>query len=77
MIELPIGTRFYYNGVPCEVSDRECIHCTNCVIGDEDYESCKMFVCEKSERKDGVGVFFERVKESADGERVNGHRADD
>lgn len=61
MIELPIGTRFYYNGVLCEVSDRECIHCTNCVIGDEDYKSCKMFVCEKSERKDGMGVFFERV----------------
>ena len=66
MIELSIGTRFYYKGVLCEVSDRECIHCMNCVLNTEDYELCKMFVCEKSERKVGVGVFFERVKESAE-----------
>ena len=66
MIELPIGTRFYYKGVLCEVSDRECIHYMNCVFNTEDYELCKMFVCEKSKRKDGVGVFFERVKESAE-----------
>ncbi len=68
MIELPIGTRFYFKGKLCEVSDRECIHCMNCVLNTEDYELCKMFVCEKSERKDGVGVFFEIVEEPADGE---------
>ena len=66
MIELSIGTRFYYKDVLCEVSDRECIHCMNCVLNTENYELCKIFVCEKSERKDGVGVFFERVKESAE-----------
>ena len=30
------------------------------------YEVCRMFACEKSKRKDRVGVFFERVKESAE-----------
>ena len=67
MIELPIGTRFYYNGVPCEVS--ECTHCmATCVFNIENYEVCRMFVCENNKRKDGVGVFFERVKESAEEE---------
>ena len=31
------------------------------------YEACRMFACEKSERKDGIGVFFEIVEEPADG----------
>ena len=67
MIELPIGTRFYYEGELCEVS--ECMHCmATCVFNIENYEVCKMFVCENSKRKDGVGVFFERVKVPADGE---------
>lgn len=62
MIELPVGTRFYYNGVPCKVS--ECTHCmATCVFNIANYEVCRMFACEKSKRKDGVGVFFERVKE--------------
>ena len=64
MIELPIGTRFYYKGELCEVS--ECMHCmATCVFNIENYEVCRMFVCEPEKRKDGVGVFFERVKESA------------
>ena len=76
MIELLIGTRFYYKGELCKVS--ECMHCmATCVFNIENYEVCKMFVCENSKRKDGVGVFFERVKESAGGERTNGHRTDD
>lgn len=63
MIELPIGTRFYYNSVPCEVS--ECMHCmATCVFNIANYEVCRMFACEKSKRKDGVGVFFEIVEES-------------
>ena len=65
MIELPIGTRFYFKGKLCEVS--ECMHCmTTCVFNIANYEVCRMFACEKSKRKDRVGVFFERVKESAE-----------
>lgn len=63
MFEFTVGTRFYYKGELCEVS--ECMHCmATCVFNIENYEVCKMFVCENSKRKDGVGVFFERVKES-------------
>ena len=66
MIELPIGTRFYYNGVPCEVTfDRECIQCPNCVLDADDYDLCKLFACGQEERKDKTEVFFKEVKESA------------
>ena len=66
MIELPIGTRFYFKGKLCEVS--ECTHCMNtCGFNIANYEVCRMFACEKSERKDGIGVFFEIVEEPADG----------
>ena len=78
MIELPIGTRFYYNDVPCEVSpDRECIQCPNCAFDTDDHDLCKLFACEQEERKDKTEVFFEIVEKSADGGRANGHRADD
>ena len=66
MIELPIGTRFYFKGKLCEVS--ECTHCmTTCVFNIANYAVCRMFAREKSERKDGIGVFFEIVEEPADG----------
>ena len=63
MIELAVETKFYYKGKLCEVSDEECIHCTNCVFTD-DLASCRMFACEQKERKDKTGVFFKRVKNS-------------
>lgn len=64
MIELPIGTRFYYNGVPCEVSlDREHIQCPNCVFDADRYDLCKLFACNQERRKDKTDVFFEIVEE--------------
>lgn len=64
MIELPIGTRFYYNGVPCEVSlDRERIQCPNCVLDTAAYDLCKLFACNQEKRKDKTDVFFEIVEE--------------
>ena len=63
MIELAVGTRFYYKGELCEVSDEECAHCANCIFT-HDLDSCKMFACEQEERKDKTGVFFKRVKNS-------------
>ena len=43
------------------------MHCmTTCVFNITNYEVCRMFACEKSKRKDGVGILFERVKESAE-----------
>ena len=69
MIDLPIGTRFYYNGVSCEVSlDRECIQCPNCVLDAYGHDLCKLFACGQGERKDKTEVFFEIVEEPADGE---------
>lgn len=63
MIELPIGTRFYYNGVLCEVTFDKDIQCLNCVL-DEDPELCKLFPCVQWKRKDKTAVFFKEVKES-------------
>ena len=54
MIELTVGTRFYYNGELCEVSSEQCWHCTDCVFND-DLASCRMFVCEQATRHDGRG----------------------
>lgn len=65
MIDLPIGTRFYHKGELCEVSDRECIQCMECV-NDTDVDSCRLFACMQEERKDNTEVFFERVVESAE-----------
>lgn len=65
MIELPIGTRFYYNGALCEVSlDRERIQCPNCVFDTDYYDLCKLFACNQDKRKDKTDVFFDKVKES-------------
>ena len=50
MIELAVGTRFYYKGKLCEVSDEECARCMNCV-NDNDVASCRLFACEQKERK--------------------------
>ena len=67
MIELPIGTRFYYNGVLCEVIPyREWMQCSNCVLDTVDYELCKLFACGQDRRKDKTDVFFDKVKESVE-----------
>lgn len=64
MIELTVGTRFYYNSELCEVSSEQCWHCTGCVFND-DLASCRMFVCEQATRHDGMGVFAKRVERQA------------
>ena len=70
MIELAVGTKFYYEGKLCEVSDEECVHCTNCVFAD-DLASCRMFACEQSMRQDKLGVFAKEVEEpQMEGEQV-------
>ena len=67
MIELPIGTRFYYKGALCEVSlDRERIQCPNCVFDTDYYDLCKLLACGQEERKDKTEVFFEIVEEPAE-----------
>lgn len=57
MIELSIGTRFYYNGGPCEVVEvkngfNRCIEC--------ELFPCKrgIMACSAEERKDGKEVCF-------------------
>ena len=66
MIELPVGTRFYYKGVPCEVTFDRDVQCSNCVLDTEDYELCKLLTCKQEKRKDKTDVFFERVKVSTE-----------
>ena len=63
MIELAVGTKFYHKGKLCEVSDEECIHCSECMFTD-DLDSCRMFACEQAIRQDKAGVFAKRVKNS-------------
>ena len=65
MIELPIGTRFYYNGVPCEVTFDRDVQCSNCLLDIEDPELCKLFACKQERREDKMDVFFEIVEEPA------------
>lgn len=66
MIELPIGTRFYYNSVPCEVTFDRDVQCSNCVLDTDDSDLCKLLACEQEERKDKTEVFFKEVKESVE-----------
>ena len=66
MIELPIGTRFYYNSVPCEVTFDRDMQCPNCIFDTDDSDLCKLLACGQEERKDKTEVFFEIVEEPAE-----------
>ena len=64
MIELPIGTRFYYKGRPCEVVELEDEYdyckCSKC---DMSFNECSVMNCSLKSRKDGKSVCFKWVEE--------------
>lgn len=61
MIELMVGTTFFYNDRLCKVSEANCLHCSRCVFHDS--EACTMMDCEQEKRHDGKGIFFEDIEE--------------
>ena len=61
MIELSIGTRFYYKGRLCEVVEMEQGHCMECVI--KEYRDCVSLVCAYRARHDNKSVCFKWVEE--------------
>ena len=63
MIELAMGTRFYYNGKLFEVVDPQSGCCRGCAVG---YGFCTMLECNSYLRKDGKDVCFKQVEEIED-----------
>ena len=62
MIDLAIGTRFYFKGRLCEVVEPQSDRCRECVVS-YGYVECSMFVCRPSLRQDGKNVCFKWVEE--------------
>lgn len=60
MIELAIGTRFYYKGKLCEVVEAQADRCRECNV---DFDVCIRLECEHDLRKDGKYVCFKFVQE--------------
>ena len=58
MIELAIGTKFYYNGRPYKVVkiEDEYDKCSECDIS---HHECSMFNCASASRQDGKNVCFQ------------------
>ena len=58
MIDLAIGTRFYYNGRPYKVVEieDEYFRCSECDIF---HYECSMFNCASASRQDGKNVCFQ------------------
>ena len=60
MIELAIGTRFYYKGRLCEVVEIKYDHCSECVM---EYSDCVSLLCEHEDRQDNTEICFKWVEE--------------
>ena len=60
MIELAIGTRFYYKGRLCEVVETEYEHCQGGVMECSD---CVSLICESENRQDNTEICFKLVEE--------------
>lgn len=73
MIDLPLGTRFYFDDKLIEVAESKTIdRCFGCVLknkvfkdgyGENEMYSCYAVECGKDERKDKKNVHFKEVKE--------------
>lgn len=63
MVEMTIGSRFWYKDKLCEVvKEGNGIGCDICVF-DEGSRKCEKSKCTIIERHDGNSVFFKEVKE--------------
>lgn len=63
MVEMTVGSRFFYDGKLCEVVETKAgFACDRCVF-DEDRYTCDNTECRASKRHDGKYVCFKEVKE--------------
>lgn len=60
MIELAIGTRFYYKGRLCEVVKMKPEFCEKCVMHSDD---CNMMAYTSMSRQDNTEICFKWVEE--------------
>ena len=62
MIDLAIGTRFYYKGRLCEVVEPQSERCRECAVS-YGFDECMMLDCRPSCRHDDKEVCFKRIEE--------------
>lgn len=63
MIEMTVGSRFWYDRKLCKVVETEIDYrCNRCVF-DADANTCDNTECRASKRHDGKSVFFKEVKD--------------
>ena len=67
MIDLPIGTRFYYEGRLCEVVKMEPGFCEKCIMCSDD---CNMMACTSMSRKDNTEICFKWVEDQEENDEV-------
>ena len=68
MIDLALGTRFYYNGKLCKVVETEYDYrCSECDLSND--ECCNMS-CGSGARKDGKNICFKWVEDTKDTEDI-------
>lgn len=74
MIELSIGTRFYYKGRPCEVVELEDEYdyckCSKCNMS---FNECSVMNCSLKSREDGKSVCFKWVEDEGGKQWLNTH----
>ena len=68
MIDLAIGTRFYYNGKLCKVVETE--HDYKCSECDLSIDKCSVMNCASVARADGKNICFKWVKDTEDMEET-------
>lgn len=62
MVELTVGSKFWYGNKFCEVVEAETDYiCGRCVFN-TDVRKCRKAKCCASERRDGNSVYFKEVK---------------
>ena len=68
MIDLAVGTRFYYNGKLCKVVETE--HDYKCSECDLSIDKCSVMNCASVARADGKNICFKWVKDTEDMEET-------
>ena len=68
MIDLAVGTRFYYNGKLCRVVETE--HDYKCSECDLSIDKCSVMNCASVARADGKNICFKWVKDTEDMEET-------
>ena len=63
MVEMTVGSRFYYKDKLCEVVETKSrVRCAECVFSTNDI-ICPLINCTEEKRHDGKKVYFKEIKE--------------